>query len=83
MYKKLVAFVMSYSFTDEAAELLERTVMVPFVDLLNHSSNHHVELTFHPKCLKLMAVRDIKKVRVFMFAKVVCMCMCVCTRAKK
>lgn len=60
----MVSFVMSYSFTDESAELLGRTMMVPFVDLLNHSSRHHVELTFHPSCLKLMAVRDIQKVSV-------------------
>lgn len=56
---------MSYSFTDEAADLFGGTMMVPFVDLLNHSSQHHVELTFHPTCLKLMAVRDISKVGVF------------------
>lgn len=61
-YKRLVAYVMSYSFTDEGAGVLGRTVMVPFVDLLNHSSLHHVELTFHPECLRLMAVRDIAKV---------------------
>lgn len=61
-YKKLVAFVMSYSFTDESAEVLGRTMMVPFVDLLNHSSRHHVELTFHPNHLTLVAVRDIEKV---------------------
>lgn len=64
VYKKMVAFVMSYSFTDEGADLFDTTVMVPFVDLLNHSSCHHVELTFHPSCLKLMAVRDIQKVGV-------------------
>ena len=62
VYKKLVAFVMSYSFTDEGAGLLGRTMMVPFVDLLNHSSQHHVELTFHPSCLKLVAVRNISEV---------------------
>lgn len=61
-YKELVAYVMSYSFTDEEAGLLGTTMMVPFVDLLNHSSHHHGELTFHPKCLKLMAVRNIAKV---------------------
>lgn len=64
VYKKLVAFVMSYSFTDEGAGLLGSTMMVPFVDLLNHSSDHHVELSFHPKCLRLMAVRNIAKVHV-------------------
>lgn len=64
VYKKMAVFVMSYSFTDEAADMLGKTMMVPFVDLLNHSSHHHVELTFHPSCLKLMAVRDIQEVSV-------------------
>ncbi len=62
VYQKLVAFVMSYSFTDEESEFLGKTMMVPFVDLLNHASKHHVELTFHPNCLKLMAIRDIAEV---------------------
>ena len=63
-YKQMVAYVMSYSFTDEEAGFLGQTMMVPFVDLLNHSSRHHVELTFHPKFLKLVAVRDISEVHV-------------------
>ena len=55
--------MMSYSFTDEETEdFLGRTMMVPFVDLLNHSSYHHVELTYHPSCLKLIAIRNIGKV---------------------
>lgn len=54
---------MSYSFTDAEDDCLtRRTMMVPFVDLLNHSSHHHAELTFHRKALRLMAVRHIKKV---------------------
>lgn len=62
LYHKLVSLVMSYSFTDSAEEdILQRTVMVPFVDLLNHSSQHHVELTFGRTALRLMVVRDIKK----------------------
>lgn len=56
---------MAYSFTDSSAGPLDTTMMVPFVDLLNHSSEHHVELTFHPKHLKLMAVRTIAKVCVY------------------
>lgn len=58
---------MSYSFTDEGAGFLGGTMMVPFVDLLNHSSCHHVELTFHPECLKLMAIRHIAKVCLLMW----------------
>ena len=63
VFEKLTAFVMAYSFTDEGAGFLGQTMMVPFVDLLNHSSRHHVELTFHPNHLQLQAVRDIKKVK--------------------
>ena len=62
-FVKLSAFVMAYSFTDEEADHLGSTMMVPFVDLLNHSSTNHVELTFHPSCLQLLAVRNIHKVR--------------------
>ena len=62
-YLKLVSLVMSYSFTDSVeSKFLSRTMMVPFVDLLNHSSCHHVELKFTKSSLRLMVVRDIKKV---------------------
>ncbi len=62
-YKKLVSLVMSYSFTDaEDDRVTSSTMMVPFVDLLNHSSQHHAELTFTAKALKLMVIRDIKQV---------------------
>ena len=62
VFERLAGFVMAYSFTDEEAGFLGATAMVPFVDLLNHSSCHHVELTFHPKHLRLQAVRHIGKV---------------------
>lgn len=56
---------MSYSFTDEFNEsLLSQTVMVPFVDLLNHSTNHHAELKFGKNALKLVAIRTINSVSV-------------------
>lgn len=55
--------VMSYSFTDaEETNFLSQTMMVPFVDLLNHHSEHHVELKFAKSSLKLMVVRNINKV---------------------
>ena len=55
---------MTYSFTDhEAKDHLAQTMMVPFVDLLNHHSNHHVELMFRKKYLELVAIRTIHKVR--------------------
>lgn len=57
-----VAFVMSYSFTDLSNDPLSQTMMVPFVDLLNHHSKHHVELSFDPTHLKLVAVRNIGEV---------------------
>ena len=63
LFKKLVSFVMSYSFTDdEEPDILQQTMMVPFVDLLNHHSNHHAELNFHEEYLELVAVRDIARV---------------------
>lgn len=63
VFRQLVGLVMSYSFTDaEEEDELQRTVMVPFVDLLNHHSQHHAELTFGQKSLRLVAVRGISKV---------------------
>ena len=61
-----MAFVMGYSFSDgEQTDPLRRTVMVPFVDLLNHHSHHHAELSFMGDRLELVAVRRIKKVYYF------------------
>ena len=87
-YKKYVGYVMSYSFTDEKTGVLGKTMLVPFVDIINHSSYNNVELTFHPKCLKLMAVKDIHKVKfkvyvtcmlcVWWWCLCVCVCVCVC-----
>jgi len=63
-YSRMVGLVMSYSFSDpEEDDPLKQTMMVPVIDLLNHHSNHHAELTFHEKYLLLSAVRDIRKVR--------------------
>ena len=65
VFRQLVALVMSYSFTDaEEEDAMQRTVMVPFVDLLNHHSHHHAELSFGRKHLQLVAVRSIRKVGV-------------------
>ena len=58
---------MSYSFTDSAEEdddVSRQTVMVPFVDLLNHHSQHHAELRFHSSYLQLVAIRDIPQVTI-------------------
>lgn len=63
LFQKLVSFVMSYSFTDaEEVDIFQQTMMVPFVDLLNHHSHHHAELNFQEECLELVAVRSIGKV---------------------
>lgn len=69
LYEQVTAFVMSYSFTDDAEPVMEtglsahcQTMMVPFVDLLNHHCHHHAELTFHQNHLSLLAVRPILKV---------------------
>ncbi len=62
-FSSAVSFVMSYSFTDSKGDdPLSNTVMVPFVDLLNHHHNHNAELSYHPTHLRLVAIRDIKKV---------------------
>jgi hypothetical protein len=61
-YEQLVSFVMAYSFTDtEERDVCARTMMVPFVDLLNHHSHHHTELSFFPDRLELVTVRDVEK----------------------
>ena len=58
-----VSFVMSYSFTDDnGTDPLSVTMMVPFVDLLNHHDNHNAELSYHSNYLQLIAIKDIKKV---------------------
>lgn len=69
IYEQVTALVMAYSFTDAVEPVKENvlsthnlTMMVPFVDLLNHHYNHHAELTFHPECLRLVAIRQIHKV---------------------
>lgn len=58
-----MCFVMAYSFSDdEESDVCSRTMMVPFVDLLNHHSKHHAELRFYPDRLELVAIRSIDKV---------------------
>lgn len=64
-YSKMVAFLMSYSFSDaEQSDPLRQTQMVPVIDLLNHHSYHHAELIFQEDYLLLTAIRNIKRVRV-------------------
>ncbi|XP_030059452.1 N-lysine methyltransferase SETD6 [Microcaecilia unicolor] len=56
LYKKLVAFVMAYSFqelTEEDDEQSNTPVMVPVADLLNHVSKHNAQLEFTSACLRV------------------------------
>ena len=55
---------MSYSFSDpEEEDVCRQTMMVPFVDLLNHHSSHQAELRFLSTHLQLVAVTHIPQVR--------------------
>lgn len=67
LYKRLVAFVMAYSFqepVEDEDEDEERApnppMMVPMADMLNHISKHNANLEYTPDCLKMVAVRCIK-----------------------
>ncbi|XP_066493871.1 N-lysine methyltransferase SETD6 [Tiliqua scincoides] len=63
LYKKLVAFVMAYSFQepldDDDDEEPNPPVMVPVADLLNHVANHNANLEYSSECLKLVATQPI------------------------
>ncbi|XP_048372023.1 N-lysine methyltransferase SETD6 [Sphaerodactylus townsendi] len=67
LYKKLVAFVMAYSFQEPLEENVEDEeepnppVMVPMADLLNHVANHNANLEYSTECLKMVAVQPISK----------------------
>ncbi|KAM9470835.1 N-lysine methyltransferase setd6 [Clarias gariepinus] len=64
LYQSLVAFVMAYSFqepNEDEDEDPNPPMMVPMADMLNHVSNHNANLEYTPECLKMVAVRPIKK----------------------
>ncbi|XP_067853734.1 N-lysine methyltransferase setd6 isoform X2 [Heptranchias perlo] len=72
LYKKLVAFIMAYSFQepleddeDDDDEDEDKTpnppMMVPMADILNHVANHNANLEFTPECLKMVSIRKISK----------------------
>ncbi|XP_062818029.1 N-lysine methyltransferase SETD6 isoform X2 [Anolis carolinensis] len=67
LYKRLVAFVMAYSFQELLDEEEEEEgkpsplVMVPLADLLNHVANHNANLEFSPEHLQMVATRTIPK----------------------
>ncbi|XP_045171333.2 N-lysine methyltransferase setd6-like [Mercenaria mercenaria] len=71
-YKKMVAFVMAYSFTEHAQQEEEDDddeedsgnpppMMVPMADILNHIAKNNAHLNFEKEALKMVAVKDIKK----------------------
>ncbi len=59
LYKHMVGFVMSYSFTDAEDDT---TLMVPVADIFNHHSNNNANLAFEDSKLKMVSTRPIKKV---------------------
>ncbi|XP_076878154.1 N-lysine methyltransferase setd6 [Brachyhypopomus gauderio] len=66
LYQSMVAFVMAYSFQEpvedeEDDEVPSPPMMVPMADMLNHVSNHNANLEYTPDCLKMVALREIRK----------------------
>ncbi|XP_067905905.1 N-lysine methyltransferase setd6 isoform X1 [Heterodontus francisci] len=68
LYKKLVAFIMAYSFQepleddeDDDEKAPKPPMMVPMADILNHVANHNANLEFAPECLKMVSIRKISK----------------------
>ncbi|XP_071949120.1 N-lysine methyltransferase setd6-like [Antedon mediterranea] len=57
LYKKMVAFVMSYSFTEPPNDVDRPPtppMMVPMADILNHVSKHNACLEFDQDCLRMV-----------------------------
>ncbi|XP_073420479.1 N-lysine methyltransferase SETD6 [Dendrobates tinctorius] len=66
LYKRLVAFVMAYSFQEPLEEDEEDCgkdtlppMMVPVADLLNHVAQHNAHLEFTPECLRMVTTRAV------------------------
>ena len=69
----MVGFVMAYSFTEDRENDTDNDlegnssakappVMVPMADILNHVARNNASLKFEEEALKMVAVKDIKKV---------------------
>jgi len=75
-YKRAVAFVMAYSFTEPTKDTSTRDsesstdsvqqklppMMVPMADILNHVAKNNARLDFGVKSLKMVATRPIAEV---------------------
>ncbi|KAK3598982.1 hypothetical protein CHS0354_024658 [Potamilus streckersoni] len=72
LYKRMVAFVMAYSFTepwssaqdeeeDEENSGSSQPMIVPLADILNHVAKNNAHLTFENEVLKMVAIRNIRK----------------------
>ncbi|XP_057294965.1 uncharacterized protein LOC130623492 [Hydractinia symbiolongicarpus] len=57
LYKRVVAFVMAYSFTEGPGS----TSMIPMADILNHHSDNNAHLIFEEDCLKMKSFKKIEK----------------------
>ncbi|KAM4722185.1 N-lysine methyltransferase SETD6 isoform 2-T2 [Rhinophrynus dorsalis] len=67
LYKRLVAFVMAYSFQEpleeddeDAGKDVLPPMMVPVADLLNHVAQHNAHLEFTPECLRMFTTQPVK-----------------------
>ncbi|XP_061189529.1 N-lysine methyltransferase setd6-like [Saccostrea echinata] len=74
LYKKMVSYVMAYSFTEppkdddsddltEEEEEEEKSIiyMVPMADMLNHIAKNNAHLSFKPDCLEMISTKAISK----------------------
>lgn len=65
LYKKLVAFVMAYSFQEpEEEQQMKQPIppmMVPVGDILNHVADHNAHLEFSKNYLRMVTTRKISK----------------------
>lgn len=60
VYKKMVSFVMAYSFTDaHCRNAFASVMMVPVADILNHHSRHNARITYQRTALDIVAIRRI------------------------
>lgn len=72
-FKRMVAFVMAYSFTepagtemneeeeDDGNDRINPPMMVPMADMLNHVTKHNAKLTFGSNALKMVTTRAVEK----------------------